>query len=394
VKNLSETTFTVPFGPQHPALKEPENFMFTVDGERVVDVKIRLGYVHRGGEKAFEARTYTQGLYLVERICGICAMAHQLCYVNNVEALMGVEIPRRADYIRTIIAELERIHSHLLWVGVAGHEIGWDTLFMYAWRDREVVLDLMELTTGNRVLHALNTIGGVRRDLTSEMISRIRKGMKLLDERTNYYRAMIPKERTLMKRAVGVGMLKPKDAVALCAVGPTLRASGIKRDVRRDDPYSAYDETPFDVITYDGCDVASRVLVRVDEILESIRILDYALEHLPSGPVAVRLPRGVPAGENVSVVEAPRGEDIHYLKSNGTDKPERYKVRAPTLANWPAVGAMIKGGFVADIPIVLAAIDPCMSCTDRMTFTDIRAAKSWQWSRDELRRYSLKWRGK
>lgn len=391
---MSETTFTVPVGPQHPALKEPENFMISVDGERVVDVKIRLGYVHRGGEKAFEARNYTQGLYLVERICGICAMAHQLCYANNIEALLGVTIPRRADYIRTIIAELERVHSHLLWIGVAGHEIGWDTLFMYTWRDREVVLDLMEFATGNRVTHATNAIGGVRRDLTPEMISQIAKGMRHLEKRVKYYASMIPKERTIMKRAVGVGILKPQDAVALCAVGPTLRASGIRRDVRRDDPYSAYDEIPFEVITHDGCDVASRVLVRVGELLESIKIVDYALEHLPSGPVRVRVPINVPAGENVSVVEAPRGEDIHYCKSNGTDKPERYKVRAPTLANWASMAGMLKGGYVADIPIVLAAIDPCMSCTDRMVFTDVNSNKKWYWTIEDLRRRSAKWHGK
>jgi len=252
----------------------------------------------------------------------------------------------------------------------------------------------MELATGNRVLHATNTIGGVRRDLTPEIMGKIQKGMRVLEDRTRYYQTMVPKERTLMKRAVGVGILKPQDAIALCAVGPTLRASGIKRDVRRDYPYSAYDEMPFEVITYDGCDVAARVLVRVDEILESIKIVDYALAHLPSGPIALRLPRAVPAGENISMVEAPRGEDIHYLKSNGTDKPDRYKVRAPTLANWPAVAEMLKGGYVADIPIVVAAIDPCMSCTDRMTFTDVQSKKSWQWSREELRRYSLRWRGK
>ncbi len=391
---MSETTFTVPVGPQHPALKEPENLMISVDGERVVDVKIRLGYVHRGGEKAFEARNYTQGLYLVERICGICAMAHQLCYANNIEALLGVTVPRRADYIRTIIAELERIHSHLLWVGVAGHEIGWDTLFMYTWRDREVVLDLMELATGNRVTHATNAIGGVRRDLTPEMISQISKGMRHLEERVKYYASMIPKERTIMKRAVGVGILKPQDAVALCAVGPTLRASGIKRDVRRDDPYSAYDEIPFEVVTHDGCDVAARVMVRVGELFESIKIANYALEHLPSGPVRVRVPINVPAGENVSLVEAPRGEDIHYCKSNGTDKPERYKVRAPTLANWASVATMLKGGYVADIPIALAAIDPCMSCTDRMTFTDVSSNKMWHWTIEDLRRHSAKWHGK
>jgi NADH-quinone oxidoreductase subunit D len=391
---LSDSTFTIPIGPQHPALKEPEHITVTIDGEYVVDVKVRLGYVHRGGEKAFEARTYTQGLYLVERICGICAMAHQLCYANNVEGLLGITPPRRADFIRTIIAELERVHSHLLWVGIAGHEIGWDTLFMYTWRDRELVLDLMELATGNRVTHATNAIGGVRRDLTPDMINQILKGMRHLEERVKYYAKAVPAERTVMKRAVGVGILKPQEAVDLCAVGPTLRASGIKRDIRKDDPYSAYDETPFDIITNDGCDVAARVLVRVGELFESLKILDYCIEHLPSGPIRVRVPINVPPAENVSIVEAPRGEDIHYGKSNGTDKPERYKVRAPTLANWASVPTMLKGGYVADLPITLAAIDPCMSCTDRIAIIDIGKRKKWVGSTDQLRRHIKKCHGK
>ncbi len=388
------STFKVPIGPQHPALKEPENFTLTVDGEEIIDVKIRLGYVHRGGEKAFENRTYVQGMYLVERICGICAMAHQLCFVNNIESLLGIEAPPRAQYIRTIVAELERIHSHLLWLGVAAHEIGFDTLFMYTWRDREVSLDLMEMITGNRVLHAANTIGGVRRDMTPEMISRTKKGVSYLNERAEYYKKITLSERTILKRAVGVGLLKTQDAIALCAVGPTARASNVKTDVRKYDPYSAYGETPFDLITYDSCDVAARVLTRIDEVMESAKIIDYALGHLPKGPIGVKAPRAVPPGESVSLVEAPRGEDIHYCKSNGTDKPERYKVRAPTLANWASMRKMLIGGYMADVPIVLAAIDPCMSCTDRVAFVDANSGKKWIWSFEQLKKYLLKKSGR
>jgi NADH-quinone oxidoreductase subunit D len=391
---MSESTYTVPIGPQHPALKEPENFTLTVDGEEIIDVKIRLGYVHRGGEKAFENRTYVQNLYLIERVCGICAMAHQLCYVNNIESMMEIEVPPRAHYIRTIVAELERIHSHLLWLGVAAHEIGFDTLFMYCWRDREISLDLMEEITGNRVLHAANTLGGVRKDLTPEIISKLRKGMKILRERTKYYRKIGLTEKTIIKRAAGVGILPYKDAVELCAVGPTTRASGVKKDVRKFDPYSAYDEMPFDLITYDSCDVAARIYVRVDETLESIKIIDYAISHLPSGPIGIKAPRSVPPGEGVSIVEAPRGEDIHYCKSNGTDKPERYKVRAPTMGNWASMAKMLIGGYVADVPITLAAIDPCMSCTDRMTFVDVNSDKTWTWSLEQLRKRAKKFYGR
>jgi len=376
----------VPFGPQHPALKEPENFLFEVDGEIVVDVKPRLGYNHRGIEKAFELRTYIQNIYLAERICGICSDAHTTCYTQAIEELLNVELPPRARYIRVVIAELERIHSHALWVGIAAHEIGFDTLFMYVWRDRERVLDLFEMISGNRIHYAMNTIGGVRRDIYTAMVPKIIKGLDFLEERLRFYLDVVKTEQTILKRTAGVGILKPRDAVNLCAVGPTLRASGIRNDVRSDDPYAAYDEIPFSVITHDDCDVLSRLLVRCEEMLESIEIIRYALDSMPEGIIRVQVPKKVPQGEVVSRVEAPRGELIHYAKSNGTTKPERYKVRSPTLANIPALCKMLLGGYVADIPIVLAGIDPCFACMDRMAFVDIKQNKKWVWTMQQLRR--------
>ena len=376
----------VPFGPQHPAMKEPENFLFEVDGEIVVDVKPRLGYNHRGMEKAFELRTYIQNIYLAERICGICSDAHTTCYTQAIEELLNVQPPARARYIRVIIAELERIHSHALWVGLAAHEIGFDTLFMYVWRDRETVLDMFEMISGNRIHYAMNTIGGVRRDIPAAMASKIGKGLDFLEKRLKYYLNVVQTEQTILKRTAGVGILKPKDAVNLCAVGPTLRASGIKNDVRSDDPYIAYDEIPFNVITHGGCDVLSRLLVRCEEMLESIKMIRYASDNMPDGIIRVQVPKKVPQGEVVSRVEAPRGELIHYAKSNGTTKPERYKVRSPTLANIPALCKMLLGGYVADIPIVLAGIDPCFSCMDRMAFVDIKQNKEWVWTMQQLRR--------
>jgi len=386
--------FEVPVGPQHPALKEPESFTFVVDGEHIVEVRPRIGYNHRGIEKAAESRTYIQNLYLMERICGICSVAHTTCYAQNVEYLYEKEIPPRAEYIRVIINELNRIHSHLLWLGVAGHEIGFDTLFMYVWRDREHVMDIIETMTGNRVNYAINTIGGVRRDLTSEPIAKARKVLDILEERTKYYRRVAAAEPTLISRVKGIGILKPSDAVRLCAVGPTLRASAIRSDVRKDDPYSAYEEIPFNAVSYDMCDVFSRVLVRVDETLEAINIIRYCLDHLPNGPVRIKLPRNPPAGEAVSKVEAPRGEDVHYVRSDGTERPARYKVRAPTLGNIPAVCDMLtsKADYtvnIGDIPIVLASIDPCFSCTDRaIKFIDPHKQKEWIWSHEQLERHS------
>ena len=390
---MGEAEFVIPLGPQHPALKEPENFLIKVDGEYVVDVMARIGYNHRGIEKAMEDRTYIQNLYLLERVCGICSCCHMTNYTNCIEEAMGLEIPERAKYLRVLNCELERIHSHYLWLGIAAHEIGFDTLFFYVWRDREVVMDLIERFSGNRVNKAIPTIGGVRRDITSELARDIKKGCDVLEERVKYYKELCLNERTVLNRAVGVGILTPRDAVALSAVGPTLRASGIKSDVRADAPYLVYSEIPFNIITYDGCDVASRVLVRCDEVLESINIILYCLDHMPDGPIRAKVPlfMRVPEGEVVTLWEAPRGELIHYLKSTGGTKPYRYKIRAPTLGNIPSVCKMLIGGYIADVPIVLASIDPCFSCTDRMTFVKLNTDERWVWTHEQLRRYGLKW---
>jgi len=364
------STIKVPFGPQHPALKEPEHFLFEVEGDTVLNVTPRIGYVHRGMEKAFELGTWSHDMYLAERVCGICTSAHTTCYTQAVEELMGLEIPPRARYIRTVIAELERLQSHSLWVGIVAHEAGFDTLFMYVWRDREVVMNLFEELTGGRVLHAINTIGGVRRDITSESVPKIQDGLNYFEQRTKEYLRVIKTERTFLKRTSGVGLLKAEDAVSLCAVGPTLRASGIRNDVRVDDPYIAYGEIPFNLVSSDGCDVLSRTVVRAEEMLESINIIRYALDHMPIGEIRVKAPKTAPPGEVVSRVEAPRGELIHYARANGTTMPERYKVRAPTLANIPSLCKTLIGIHVADIPIILAGIDPCFACMDRMVIVD------------------------
>jgi len=382
------STIKVPFGPQHPALKEPESFIFEVDGDTVVNVTARLGYVHRGVEKGFERRTYVQNLYLAERICGICSHAHTTCYVQAIEELLNIDPPPRAKYIRTIIAELERLHSHSLWVGVAAHEAGFDTLFMYTWRDREEVMELLEAISGNRVHYAMNTIGGVRRDMPAETFPTVKKHLDSFEKRVNEYSHIMKTEQTFLKRTTGVGVLKSEDAVSTCAVGPNLRASGIKEDVRADEPYAAYGETPFQVIVHGGGDVLCRALVRIEEMTESINIVRYALDHIPDGPVRIRAPVTVPAGEAVSRVEAPRGELIHYAKSNGTTKPERYKVRAPTLANIPSLAKTLIGAHLADVPLILAGIDPCFSCMDRMVFIDQGKDKRWIWNMEELKRHT------
>jgi NADH-quinone oxidoreductase subunit D len=355
-------------GPQHPALHEPERFTFKVDGELVMDVQPRVGYVHRGVEKAAEQRSYLQDVYLTARICGICNTAHTTCFCQTVEEICGVEAPSRARYIRSIANELHRIHSHLLLLGVAGELVGFDTLFMYLWRDREVVLDLIEKITGNRIYTEINTIGGVRRDISAELATQLKNELKPLHERMAYYKKVFTDDPTIRLRFVDVGILKPQDALDLCACGPTLRGSGFQTDIRSEDPYAAYDEIPWNVIAYKENDSWARLMVRLDEVTESLNMIEYAAEHLPSGPVRIRLPNLVPAGEGVGRVEAPRGELVHHIISNRSDKPYRFKARTPTLANIPAACQFLKGGTIADIPAALVSIDPCFSCTDRVAF--------------------------
>jgi len=382
----------IPIGPQHPALKEPESFTLYLEGERVAASNVTLGYNHRGIEKACEARSYIQALYLIERVCGICSHSHTTAFITAVEEVAKVEIPKRAKYIRTIVGELERVHSHLLWVGVAAHEIGFDTLFMYSWRDREVVMDILTMLTGNRVQYGINTVGGVRRDFTEAQTEQILKAVDILEERTKYYIGVATTETTIIARLKHVGGLPHDVAVKYNALGPMARASSVNRDVRRDDPYLVYDELNFNVITNDGCDVFGRLVVRVLELIESYKLIRQAIKQMPAGDIAVKVPRKLPANEASVRYEAPRGEDIHYVRGNGTEKPERVKLRAPTMANLASISHMLDGGYLADVPIVIAAIDPCFSCTDRaISVKQIDTGREGTLDWGHLRQYSLDW---
>ncbi len=384
-------TVTIPIGPQHPALKEPQSFIVTLNGEKIIEMNYRLGYNHRGIEKLCEQRTYIQDIHLIERVCGICSHSHSNNFIRAVEEIAGVEIPKRAKYIRVIIGELERIHSHLLWLGVAGHEIGFDTLLMYSWRDREAVMELLSALSGNRVHYAMQCLGGVRRDISKAQCEEILKVVDKLEERTKYYLQVAAEETTLIKRLSGVGPLSLKDVEELGTLGPTARASGHDIDVRRDDPYEAYEDFTFKVILDNHGDVYGRTLVRVGELFEAYSIIRQAIKNMPDGPITVKVPRKIPAGESVTRYEAPRGEDVHYVKANGTDKPERVRVRAPTLANLQSVPRMLENQMLADVPITVAAIDPCFSCTDRMISLRrdnvLQEAVSW----NGMRKYGIEW---
>jgi NADH-quinone oxidoreductase subunit D len=378
--------FTVPIGPQHPALKEPGFFEFTVEGETVTGATLRLGYAHRGIEKAAENRSWVQNLYLLERVCGICSHIHAFAYCLCVEQLAGVTIPPRAQAIRVLSAELERIHSHLLWLGVAAHDTGFDTLFMYTWRDRETVMDLFEQITGNRVHYSVNMLGGVKFDLTNAHIDAIRRGIDLLEERARTYLDLVQHDPMLAQRIRGIGTMSADDAERFGVVGPTARASGLARDLRVEAPYSAYPDFPVEMILESAGDLQARFVIRVRDVLESIRLIRVILDHLPDGELQARMPRRIPEGESISRVDAPRGELFYFVRSGGKDTPERIKVRTPTLCNLGSVVALCRGRQLADIPMLLVGVDPCFSCNDRMV--TIRRAEddqreSWTW--DQLR---------
>jgi membrane-bound hydrogenase subunit alpha len=393
---MEEARFTIPMGPQHPFLKEPAKFDFEIEGEVIVGARMNIGYNHRGMEKACEERNYYQSLYLLERVCGICSHSHTTAFAQGVEQLLNLEVPKRGLYLRTLVCELERLHSHLLWLGVAAHEVGFDSLFMLVWRDRELIMDMLEEIGGNRVNYAINTIGGVRRDLTEEQRKKILGFLEALKKRLDYYAGIGTNEPSFVGRIKGVGTLSAKRAAEMCAVGPFARASAVDTDVRRDDPYAAYKDLEFKVITDDNCDILGRVIVRVLESVESCKMIEQLLTNLPEGEIAApKVPRKVPAGAAVSRYEAPRGEDVHFIRSNGTDKPERVRVRAPTMANLEAATESVIGAYVADIPIAIASIDPCYSCTDRMAIVLRDRKKGTRTSTwEELRRYGVEWYGK
>lgn len=378
-----KVTFPLTIGPTHPAFKEPLKFNFEIDGEKVVNTDIDMGYTHRAIEWVARKRNFIQIIYLVERICGICSITHPTAYVLSIENAVGIEVPPRAKYIRSIVCELERLHSHLLWAGVAAHEIGFDTIFYFTWNIREKVMDCLEILTGNRVTYAMQTIGGVRRDITEEQFPIIQE---MLDYYKEFYQRCCDvffEDLSIRARLEGVGVLPYQDALDLCAVGPTARGSGVKKDVRVDYPMNAYADmdwlkpvTPWDFGKEPVGDIFDRTIVRVLELKQSMDIIEYCLENMPDGDYAVehnpnKIINMCKKAEGIGIgrYEGPRGEaaQLNILKKQ--TGPYRMKMKASTYSNiftWPV---MLQNVDIADIPITIASIDPCISCSDRMSFT-------------------------
>ncbi len=356
---------TIPIGPQHPLLKEPLTLNIDISGEQVLGGVLRLGYVHRGIEKLAQTRTYIQNVPLIERVCGICSHIHTTTYCRAVETLLGLDVPERAYYIRALMCELERIHSHLLWLGILAKHIGLEMVFMHTWHDRELVLDLMEEMSGGRVAHAVNQIGGVRFDLDDEHRPMIASTVDKLHRQYEQLLDVLEHETTLKARTQGVAPLTAEDMKRYCVVGPVARASGVDVDLRRDDPMPPYDKLDFHVITHPDGDAWSRTYVRLQEVRESLDLCERIIQEIPDGPISVRARRKVPAGEVVVRSEAPRGEVFYYLRSDGSEYPARLKIRTPTLPVLSILPKQLSEIHVADIPVVLAGVDLCIACADR-----------------------------
>jgi membrane-bound hydrogenase subunit alpha len=378
----SDRVYPLNIGPIHPAFKEPIKFTFRIEGEQVTGVDIDFGYTHRGIEKIALERNYIQIIYLLERVCGICSFSHPLAYCLAIEDVAEIQVPDRARYIRTIIGEMERLHSHLLWTGVAAHEIGFDTLFMYTWNIREKVLDCLEELTGNRINYGMLTIGGVRRDITPENSETITRMLEYYMELYDRASEILLDDLTLRARTEGIGILSREQAEMFCAVGPTARGSGLLKDVRIDYPVNAYYDIPWlnpisprDLGKEPIGDVYDRMAVRVLEIKQSLNIIQFCMENLPEGDIhsgegAVKIINKLKKleGEGIGRYEAPRGEVCHYVILDNQEHPIQLKVKAPTYSNGFTWIPMLTNIEIADIPIVIASIDPCVACADRMTF--------------------------
>ena len=376
----------VPIGPFFPVLEEPAYFKIFVEGEKIVGCDYRGFYNHRGIEKIGDSvLTYNQVCFIAERICGICGFIHSTCYCQAVEEAADIQVPPRAKYIRTIMLELERIHSHLLWLGIAGHIIGFDTFLMQTWRIREPVMWLCEQISGNRKTYGMNLIGGVRRDIPKTLHAKIIETIDPIEKELKAVVNAIVGDTSLHARLKNVGIITKQEATDICVVGPVARGSGVGIDSRADHPYAAYDKIEFKVAVKEDGGCWARTLVRIEEMFEAVKIIRQALEEIPEGDIMAEVGEISPNREGISVVEAPRGEAVHYVLTGGENRPYRWKVRAPTFPNLQVVPAMIKDEEIADVPIAIGSLDPCFSCTERMIVVEKNTDKTCLSGQDLMR---------
>jgi Ni,Fe-hydrogenase III large subunit len=360
-------TKTITIGPYHPYLLEPSVVDLAVEDGRVSDATITVGFVNRAVEELMTKKTYRQAVLLAERVCGICSNVHSLAFCQATEEILGIAIPDRARYIRTIVVELERLHSHFLCLGLLAHALHDGGHFGRIMGEREPLIGLLERVSGNRVHYSVNAIGGVRRDLTPERVADIRAVVARLESLGGFVVQALDERGPLGAKIAGQGVVTGREALDLGAVGPTLRGSGIASDLRKEEGYAAYPAAEFSVIVETGGDVRARFMVRAREALESIRIVRQLLEGLPEGALMgeVKEPHIKESREVLGRVEAPRGELIYFVRSNGTNVPDRVKIRTPTFANIAFLRRALTGQLVESTRTIIESIDPCLSCTDR-----------------------------
>lgn len=388
INEAKQETRVVPLGPLHITSDEPGHFRLFVDGEDIIDADYRMFYVHRGMEKVAETRMgYNEVTFLADRVCGICGYAHSVAYASSVENALGITVPPRAQAIRSILLETERMHSHLLNLGLVCHFIGFDTGFMQFFRVREKAMTLAELLTGARKTYALNLIGGVRRDILGDQQAKTRELVaELRDDVTRLVEVLLS-TANVSGRVKGVGRLDPQIARDYSPVGPVVRGSGHRRDTRADHAFAGYKLLDMPVHVEQGCDVLSRTLVRVAEFFDSLWIIEQLLDKAPGGPVLTEDFTYVPHKFALGFTEAPRGEDIHWSMTGDNQKLYRWRCRASTYNNWPVLRYMLRGNTVSDAPLIVGSIDPCYSCTDRVTVVDVRKKRSKTIAYKEMERY-------
>ena len=353
----------IPFGPQHPVLPEPLHLKFVVEDEIVQEAIPQLGFVHRGLESLVRVKDFNQMVFVIERICGICSCIHAQCYCNSLEDLFGVQAPPRAQYLRVIWSEFNRLHSHLLWLGLFADAFGFESVFHQFWKIRERVLDCEEATTGNRVILSVNVVGGVRRDIDADQKIYVLNQLNELEKEFRQLTNVMLNDYTVQERTRGIGYLSKEDARMLGAAGPMLRGSGWEIDARMHG-YAAYKDLNFAPVYENDGDCYARSKVRFMEVLQSIALIREALNRLPDTELTVKI-SGNPDGESVFRNEQPRGELFYYVRANGTKFLERVRVRTPTFANVPALLHILPGCSLPDAPVIVLSIDPCISCTER-----------------------------
>ncbi len=378
----------IPFGPHHPVLPEPIHLDLVLEDELVVEAIPSLGFVHRGLELLAAKKDFNEMTFVAERICGICSFIHGLGYCQAIENIMAVEVPRRARHLRVFWSELSRIHSHLLWLGLAADSVGFESLFMQCWRVRERILEVIEETSGGRVIFGVCKVGGVRKDVTNETLKRLNAALAGIEKECEEIGGIFREDCTILNRFTGVGPLSKADAIKLGAVGPTVRGSGVAQDLRSL-RYAAYDELKFEPIIETAGDCQARCLVRVRELSQSFDLIRQVVERIPEGAIDLKtlpasstkcddaatadvavpkktgMPSVPPKGEFFSRLEQPRGEVVYYVISDGTKNVKRFRVRTPTFANIPPLLKMLAGCQLGDVPAIVLTIDPCISCTER-----------------------------